>query len=61
MILNKNPSNTLKEFKNLEILWADDNTQSYLKILNKLSSKQFNLKEISQRNLIKVKQLINTE
>ena len=61
VILNKDPSNTLKEFKNLEILWADDNTQSYLKILNKLSSKQYNLKEISQRNLIKVKQLINTE
>ena len=61
VILNKNPSSTLKEFKNLEILWTNDNVESYIKVLNKFQSKDYNLKQISRRNMTKVQKLINTE
>ena len=59
IILNKNPSSKLKEFKKLEILWAEDSSDSYLKIMKNFLKKYYNTKKISQKNLFKLQEIIN--
>ena len=59
IILNKNPSSELKEFKKLEILWAEDSSDSYLKIMKNFLKNNYNTKKITQKNLFKLQEIIN--
>ena len=58
IILNSSPSKDIYEYKNLKILWTNDDIKSYKEIINKLKQGKFNLKLIQEKNNFEIKRIL---
>lgn len=57
VIMNKNPSSFLDEYKGLKILWVNDNQSSYEKCIKQIIEDKINLKKMAIENF----KIINKE
>lgn len=58
IILNKNPSKEIFEFKNIEIIWTDGTVNSYKKKIESFKNKTFDINFIIKKNYFEIKKLL---
>ena len=60
LVANKDPLKSLKEFKNFKIIWVNSTEESYSNAVRKIMNNKYDLKQISNYNLIKIKKLVSS-
>ena len=58
IILNRQPSEELDEFKQLDIIWTDGTVESYKKQIKKLINRQYNTKVMTRNNYLVLTKLL---
>ena len=60
IILNRNPSLSIQEFRNLKILWTDDNVESYRKTIELFMKKKLYFKSNISQNKKEIKKILKS-
>ncbi len=60
IILNRNPSLSIQEFKNLKILWTDDNVESYRRTIELFMKKKLYFKSNISQNKKEIKKILKS-
>jgi len=60
LVANKDPLKSLKEFKNFKIIWVNSTEESYSNAVRNIINNKYDLKQISNYNLMKIKKLVSS-